>query len=70
MTEPKHTTHSNGERLVGIAADVKRLAAKVEADTDVALATVSKSGLSLLIVAGVLIAAMVVGDIIGIAGVF
>ena len=53
-----------------IIAKIEEVYNRGEKEVDSTLNKVSHSGLSLLIVAGVLIAVMVIGDILGIASIF
>ena len=66
----RHTNDSIGERLEQFAARSEAFYAKAEARTDSALEKIAKPGVSILIVLAVLIGAMVIGDLIGIASVF
>ena len=65
-----HTIHSVGETVERHYKDFKAFAAKAEAKTDEALVWWRKSHWSALIGLGLLIVAMVVGDVLGIAGLF
>ena len=70
MTETKHTIHSVGETVERHYKEFKAFAAKAEAKTDEALRWWETSTFSALIGLGLVIAAMVVGDIVGLAGLF
>ena len=66
----RHTNDSIGEQLAMFYDESKAFYAKAEARTDSELAKIAKPGVSVLIVFAVLIGAMVIGDLIGIARVF
>ena len=63
----EHTIHSVGEKLNSFHAEFKAFAKRAETKTDEGLAWWRKSHWSALIGLMLLIAAMVVGDILGIA---
>ena len=63
----KHTIHSIGETVTKHYAEFKAFAMRAEAMTDEGLAWWRKSHWSALIGLGLLILAMVIGDILGIA---
>ena len=66
----EHTIHSIGERLKAFHGDFAAFAAKADAKTDEGLVWWRKSHYSALIGVGLLILAMFVGDILGIARLF
>ena len=66
----EHTIHSIGETANHHYKEFKAFVAKAEAKTDEGLVWWRKSHWSALIGLGLLIAAMVVGDILGIASLF
>ena len=70
MTDSRHTIHSVGETVERHYKEFRAFAAKAEAKTDEGLAWWQKSHWSAAIGLGLLILAMVVGDILGIARVF
>ena len=65
-----HTIHSIGERLKVFHSEFAGFAQRAEAKTDEGLVWWRKSHYSALIGVGLLILAMFVGDILGIAGLF
>ena len=67
LTEVKHTIHTVGEAVNKHYADFKAFAKRAEAKTDEGLVWWRKSHWSALIGLVLLLAAMVVGDILGIA---
>ena len=70
MTESKHTLHSIGETVERHYKEFRAFSAKTEAKTDEGLVWWRKSHWSALIGLGLLIAAMLIGDILGIARLF
>ena len=66
----KHTIHSVGETVERHYKEFKEFAAKAEIETDEGLVWWRKSHWSALIGLGLLILAMIVGDILGIARLF
>ena len=69
MSESKHTTHTIGEELKKFHAETKAFISRAETKTDEGLAWWRKSHWSALIGLALLILAMVVGDILGIASI-
>ena len=70
MTETKHTIHSVGETVTKHYGEFRAFARRAETQTDEGLVWWRKSHWSALIGLGLLILAMVVGDILGIASLF
>ena len=70
MPEKKHTLHSVGETVTKHYTEFQAFVKRAEAKTDEGLVWWRKSHWSALIGLGLLILAMVVGDILGIASLF
>ena len=70
MPGTKHSLHSVGEAVNKHYAEFKAFAKRAETKTDEGLVWWRKSYYSALIGVGLVIGAMVVGDILGIAGLF
>ena len=70
MAETKHTLHSVGETVTNHYGEFQAFVRRAETKTDEGLAWWKKSHWSALIGLGLLILAMVVGDILGISSLF
>ena len=70
MTDARHTIHTVGETVERHYKEFREFAAKAETETDWALMWWQERHWSALIGLGLLILAMFLGDVLGIAGLF